>query len=575
MQNEYQRIALAARKNVSKLTLEQQKKVYNIYESAINNLIDDLYKNDEKSLSSRWKNEYIIELDKVSRKLYREIRESTNDGIRKGAKFGADSQSDILKNMFDLAGIDPGDHFTTAFSQVQEGVIKDIIAGNIYSDGKTLSERIWHTKSEFEKDIQYVISQGIAERKSTIELAEDLEQFVKDKAQRKSTWRKAYPHLKNKTIDYNAQRLARTSINHAYQSASIKSSNMNPFIEGIEWRSSLIHGRTCELCRDRHGQVFEKDSVPLDHPNGLCTMLPSISKSADEVATELRDWVDGGENKILDEWYEEYGDYFAGVKKANDDIIKEGIAKATEASNDSKKTYKTTKEAFNKVSYRGIDKEFAKEIDERFLDLANTYPIGTEDITIKALKEKRKFGSYSGQLYGETGKPLYFRNEIIVSNYNHQTREYARVAHSAEAKIRGSKNTAVLSTIDHEYAHAMDMMAVLRQNPDLAYETEIWIGKKLWRGDISTVNDLNRRINKSKDKLSEKMFIALRDEFELADGKMWPMIDKELGDYALTNKDEFFAEGFSAYRHIPVNEQSEFVKKFGEHFEKLYKEVFG
>jgi len=574
MQNEYQRIALAARRNVSKLTLKQQKKVHSIYESAINNLINDIYKHDEKSLASRWKNDYVKQLDKVSRNLYREIRESTKDGIRKGAKFGADSNKDILKNIFDVAGIDPGDHFTTAFSQVQEGVIKDIIAGDIYSDGKTLSERIWNTKSEFEKDIQYVISQGIAEKKSTIELAEDLEQFVKDKAQRKSTWRKSYPHLKNKTIDYNAQRLARTSINHAYQSASVKSSNMNPFIEGIEWRSALIHGRTCELCRERHGQVFDKDSVPLDHPNGLCTMLPSISKSTDEVATELRDWVDGGENKVLDEWYEEYGDYFAGVKKPNDDIIKEGIKKASEASKDAKKTYKSTKEAFNKVSYRGIDKEFAEKIDKRFLDLANTYPINTEEITIKALKNKRNFGSYSNQVYNKGKRKLGYRNQIVVSSYNNRDEAYAKAAHIAEAKYRASKNMATLSTIDHEYAHAIDMMAVMKKNPELKPEALKWVGKKLRNEDVDAINDINRRINESPEKFSERLFVSLGKEFELSDAKLWRRIYSELGDYATENKNEFFAEGFSAYRHIPKEEQTEFVKKFGEHFEKLFEEVF-
>lgn len=45
--------------------------------------------------------------------------------------------------------------------------------------------------------------------------------------------------------------------------------------------------------------------------NGLCTMIPYISKSLDEVATELRDWIDGSANQKLDIWYNKYGDYFA------------------------------------------------------------------------------------------------------------------------------------------------------------------------------------------------------------------------------------------------------------------------
>ena len=134
---------------------------------------------------------------------------------------------------------------------------------------------------------------------------------MKDPAKRDTTWGRCYPHLRNKRVDYNAMRLARTSINHAYQTSSIQSSNMNPFVEGIQWHSAMIHGRTCELCMERHGQIYPIDDVPLDHPNGLCTMIPYIPKSLDEVAIELRNWVDGGSNPKLDLWYNEYGDYFA------------------------------------------------------------------------------------------------------------------------------------------------------------------------------------------------------------------------------------------------------------------------
>ncbi|WP_352419824.1 hypothetical protein [Proteiniborus sp.] len=40
-------------------------------------------------------------------------------------------------------------------------------------------------------------------------------------------------------------------------------------------------------------------------------MIPVITKSLDDVANELRDWVEGGSNAKLDKWYNEYGDYFA------------------------------------------------------------------------------------------------------------------------------------------------------------------------------------------------------------------------------------------------------------------------
>ncbi len=50
-------------------------------------------------------------------------------------------------------------------------------------------------------------------------------------------------------------------------------------------------------------------------PNGLCTMIPVISQSLNEIATELRDWLDSNSsNKKLDDWYKKYGNYFAFKK---------------------------------------------------------------------------------------------------------------------------------------------------------------------------------------------------------------------------------------------------------------------
>ena len=74
-----------------------------------------------------------------------------------------------------------------------------------------------------------------------------------------------YPRT-NKKVDYNAQRLARTAVNHAFQQAQKRSCEKNPYVEGIRWISSNIHGRTCPICSDRDGEVFMVKDLPLDHP---------------------------------------------------------------------------------------------------------------------------------------------------------------------------------------------------------------------------------------------------------------------------------------------------------------------
>jgi len=243
-----------------------------------------------------------------------EIKKQITSSIKESTKLGIEGQQIIMKQIFGIAGIDTGGHFTSMFSKVNDNVIKDIISGNLYKDKKTLSDRIWSYGDEFDKDIQYTVNQAILEKKSAIELAADLEKYVLDSAKRGSDWGSCYPQLKNKKVDYNAMRLARTSINHSYQTASIQSSNLNPFVEDIEWNSAQIHGRTCDLCMERHGQIFPKNDVPLDHTNGLCTMIPHIPNSLDNIAAELRYWLDGNDNSKLDSWYNEHGLYFANRK---------------------------------------------------------------------------------------------------------------------------------------------------------------------------------------------------------------------------------------------------------------------
>lgn len=312
--NQYEKISKDIRKKVSKVTLSQQKEILSIYEDVIKELSSKAKKSRNKSLSQRWILDYKKQIKSTSKELNVNIKNQITSSIYKGSELGIQSQQLIFKEIFRLANIDPGNHFNTMFSKVNDNVVRDIISGKLYKDNKTLSSRIWKYSNEFQKDIQYTINKAILEKKSAIELAKDLEGFILDPAKRDSTWGTCYPKLKNKKVEYNAMRLARTSINHAYQNSTIQSSNMNPYVEGIEWQSALIHGRTCELCKERHGKVFPKDDVPLDHPNGLCTMIPFIPKSLEEVATELSSWLDGGDNHVLDSWYIEYGDYFAFKK---------------------------------------------------------------------------------------------------------------------------------------------------------------------------------------------------------------------------------------------------------------------
>ena len=127
-----------------------------------------------------------------------------------------------------------------------------------------------------------------------------MEIYLNPKAKKPFDWSRVYPGV-HKTVDYNAHRLARTGVTHAYQMSFQRSTRDNPFIEKYKWLSSNS-GRSCELCRQRNGRLFEKDELPLDHPNGMCTVIAVIPKSYEQIADELADWANGKENPGIDRW---------------------------------------------------------------------------------------------------------------------------------------------------------------------------------------------------------------------------------------------------------------------------------
>lgn len=189
-----------------------------------------------------------------------------------------------------------------AFSHVPSNVIRSIITGQVYDGDWSLSKSIWMNTKKFQKDINTIIAEGVAQNKSTYEIAKDLEKYVNPDARKPWDWSKVYPGTSQK-VDYNAQRLARTLVSHAYQQAFVQTTKPNPFVVKYKWDSSNSH-RTCELCASRDGKLFDKDDLPMDHPNGMCTYIAVMENSMEEIADRIADWVDGATDPELDAYAE-------------------------------------------------------------------------------------------------------------------------------------------------------------------------------------------------------------------------------------------------------------------------------
>lgn len=239
-------------------------------------------------------------LTKLSQRLtaaLNDIQAELTGTIKANAQNAAQSvvnaQREYLKNI----GM-PG--FEAAFSHVPRDVVQSLFTGNVYGGNWTPSKSIWGTTKHNIEDINQIVAKGIAENKSSFDIAKELERYVDPKAAKTFDWGKVYPGSYKK-IDYNAQRLARTLTAHAYQQSLVNTCAKNPFITGFKWESGHT-ARTCEICNDRDGQIYSKTDLPLDHPNGTCTWVAVSNASSDEVVDRLANWVNGGKDPDLDVW---------------------------------------------------------------------------------------------------------------------------------------------------------------------------------------------------------------------------------------------------------------------------------
>lgn len=201
------------------------------------------------------------------------------------------------------------------FSQITDTAIRNILTGNVYAKGGSLSDRVWKLTNSNLNDMNTIIAKGLAEGKSLNEIAKELTKYVNPDA--KLGWQYVkyidkngnlvYNRLRNNQVDYNARRLAKTMIQHAYQQALVSLTKDNPFVNGYIWHAD--GKRPCALCEDRDNQFFTAEELPLDHPNGECSMEPSLDYKL------IEDSIKGGE--FTWEAYDEMLDFFMGLDFRN------------------------------------------------------------------------------------------------------------------------------------------------------------------------------------------------------------------------------------------------------------------
>lgn len=290
-------------------TQKQQKDILRMYRQ----LFKDVEKQADKLSDVNPRKQNLVMLQREIDIRMKQINKDIESGIVRSMRTVSSEVTEDVRTFLKLCGFREKD-IHSAFLYVPELVVQNVKNGNIYAGNWTLSKAIWGHSKKIQGDIEHIISYGSAQGKSAYEVAKDIEKYVNPSLKKESrviSFKKYARGIDGKLIkdadgnyipsgkprlfyfgevDYNAQRLARTMISHAYQQAFETVNENNPFVESYIWHSAGLHGRTCQICLDRDGKHFKKSELPLDHPNGMCTFEAYIPDSMDDIADRIGRW---------------------------------------------------------------------------------------------------------------------------------------------------------------------------------------------------------------------------------------------------------------------------------------------
>lgn len=270
------------------ICIEDQRKIRDLYAEWADKVSERAEFYEKKTTaSSYWQQQQMLELERQLRNQSMQIHKEIESGSKSSMYMVADSvvgcNAEFLKSLgFKEEGIN------AAFTSIPNRVVSNIVTGQIYESGWSLSKAIWTDNQKTLSDIYSIVAQGRAMNMSAYDVSKMLERYVNpSKAKMWNLKMADGVRIYKKSVDYNAQRLVRTLNQHAYQQSVIQVVKDNPFIPGIYWRAN--GSRVCPLCMDRDGNFYKWNDLPMDHPNGMCTMEPATDM--DKTIDQLVDWI--------------------------------------------------------------------------------------------------------------------------------------------------------------------------------------------------------------------------------------------------------------------------------------------
>lgn len=291
------------------LTREQEEQIGKIYLRAFRSIEKKLEKCTDNKYRERLLRAYQTQ---IYDELYPLIKQGIIDETEEISNIQKESMAQLLEeNLENQTKLIEGKHKLQAIVNItNRQLVEQIVKGEIYYNGRGLDELLWDVTKCAGNKLNLAITSCIAQGMGAAEMSQNLKEFANGGHH---TWSRnkireklgpGYARKYSGGLDYEALRLARTTLTHQAQLATLSNSKINPYMDAVIWHSDHQAGRTCQLCLDRDGTKFKLDNVPLDHPNGMCWLEPAYSMTPEEMAKDMKAWGKGEPNSgLMDKIY--------------------------------------------------------------------------------------------------------------------------------------------------------------------------------------------------------------------------------------------------------------------------------
>lgn len=226
-----------------------------------------------------------------------DIEDSIRGHMRQAVEIARDGNLRGAMEMFDQIDRRYSGTLPPLFQKIPDDATRAVLS-RLLDDRKLFNERIWDLRQFSNNEISKTVARGVFQGKSHTELMRELEPFLKMDDSQYQAFQRRWAETHDdawkadwKTrgrLKYNLQRLSRTEINNAHREGQVHSARKSPWVGALKWNLSASHPKP-DICdtwatQNLYGLgagVYPFDSVPLDHPNGLCFITNVLISQAE------------------------------------------------------------------------------------------------------------------------------------------------------------------------------------------------------------------------------------------------------------------------------------------------------